>query len=538
MIAVVNELSVRQPLLRQNHLADLLLLRRVAVALVILALGLLLALAPVEMSLLLLLAFGLCIAIVLEPSAGLCLLLLILPFSQTRQITMAGVRVGAAEILLALTLCAWLARMAARQEIRLPSAPLALPLLAFMAVQLLSLPASPSFREGLPELVKWLEMLLLYLLVVGHVRPTHVPWLLGSALLAGTLQALLGAYQFLGGIGPEPFVIMGRFVRAYGTYSQPNPYAGYLGLVTPLALSVAVWATGRSWSQMVCGRRPLARQLLHHGPKAIFLVGITALMVVAMGMSWSRGAWLGLAASSVVVCTLRSRRTTLLLLLVATLVGAAATLSGLAPAPNAVLERLTDLGDHVRYAVGGDISRVEVTDANFAVLERVAHWQAAWRMFAARPWLGVGIGNYAAAYPTFAVPRWADPLGHAHNIYLHFLAETGLLGLTAYLVLFAAAAVKVWRARTASRGFSRALAIGVLAMLAHLAVHSLVDNLYVQGTYLHIAAVLGIVHVAAFGEPGRQAAAARSDRHLTAPDPLREPVSGDPADHNSARAGG
>jgi len=167
----------------------------------------------------------------------------------------------------------------------------------------------------------------------------------------------------------------------------------------------------------------------------------------------------------------------------------------------------------------------------------VAHWQAAWRMFAARPWLGVGIGNYAVAYPTFAVPRWADPLGHAHNIYLHFLAETGLLGLTAYLILFAAAAVQVWRARMTSGGFSRALAIGALAMLAHLAVHSLVDNLYVQGTYLHIAAVLGIVQVAAFGELGRPTSAPRSDRHLTTPDPLREPAFRNRANHSS-KAGG
>jgi putative inorganic carbon (HCO3(-)) transporter len=162
-----------------------------------------------------------------------------------------------------------------------------------------------------------------------------------------------------------------------------------------------------------------------------------------------------------------------------------------------VLERLTDLGDHVRYAIGGDVSAVEITDANFAVLERVAHWQAAWRMFTAHPWLGVGIGNYAKAYASFALPRWSEPLGHAHNIYLHFLAETGLLGLAAYLVLIASAAAQLWRARTVSRGFSRALAIGALAMLAHLAVHSLVDNLYVQGTYLHVAAVLGIAHVAA-----------------------------------------
>ena len=30
-------------------------------------------------------------------------------------------------------------------------------------------------------------------------------------------------------------------MRAYGTFQQPNPYAGYLGLTLPLAFSVALW---------------------------------------------------------------------------------------------------------------------------------------------------------------------------------------------------------------------------------------------------------------------------------------------------------
>jgi len=36
----------------------------------------------------------------------------------------------------------------------------------------------------------------------------------------------------------------------------------------------------------------------------------------------------------------------------------------------------------------------------------MAHWQAAWEMFAAHPWPRVGIGNYAVAYPSYALPRW------------------------------------------------------------------------------------------------------------------------------------
>jgi hypothetical protein len=48
---------------------------------------------------------------------------------------------------------------------------------------------------------------------------------------------------------------MGRFMRAYGTFRQPNPYAGYLGYLAPVAVSLAVMLLGeavrcRRWSRL------------------------------------------------------------------------------------------------------------------------------------------------------------------------------------------------------------------------------------------------------------------------------------------------
>ena len=82
--------------------------------------------------------------------------------------------------------------------------------------------------------------------------------------------------------------------------------------------------------------------------------------------------------------------------------------------------------------MGPDPAATEITDQNFSVLERLAHWQAGIRMFNGAPWLGIGIGNYGVVYPSFALPHWYDPLGHAHNLYINFLAETGILGTVAF----------------------------------------------------------------------------------------------------------
>jgi putative inorganic carbon (HCO3(-)) transporter len=144
-----------------------------------------------------------------------------------------------------------------------------------------------------------------------------------------------------------------------------------------------------------------------------------------------------------------------------------------------------------------DVASVEVNDANWAVIERMAHWQAAVGMFTDHPWLGVGIGNYPVAYPQYAVGRWRDPLGHAHNYYLNIAAEAGIVGLGAYLLLFGTCFVVAWRTIQHAQGYWRAVALGALGILVHLSVHNLFDNLFVHSMAVQLGLVLGLLFLAA-----------------------------------------
>jgi O-antigen ligase len=81
----------------------------------------------------------------------------------------------------------------------------------------------------------------------------------------------------------------------------------------------------------------------------------------------------------------------------------------------------------------GDMRGMPISTDNFAIVERLAHWQAALNMGRAHPWIGVGLGSYEAAYADYGIPSWPRPLGHAHNDYLNLLAETGIIGLVTYL---------------------------------------------------------------------------------------------------------
>ena len=384
-----------------------------------------------------------------------------------------------ADLLLAAGVTLWFVDGARRRTLRLHGGLVPALVLLWVGAQFLSTLAALDFAEAAAEVIKWLELLVLLLVVPAMVPPGRALWVAAALVAGGVGQALLGLYQFYFQVGPDWFVLFDRYMRAYGSFGQPNPFAGYLGLTLPVALSMSLWALGEWWRQD--GERQAA---LWWGG----YFGVATLMIAAgLLASWSRGAWVGAAAGLLVVVALRSRRTAAAVgvLLVA---GLFAGLFGsfrpdLVPAPLA--SRVADLPAYFGMA---DVLNQPVTDDNFAVVERVAHWYAAGKMWELSPWVGVGPGNYGITYPQVRLPRWEEPLGHAHNIYLNVLAETGLVGLLFFLLFWLVTLGWIWRTVRACGSDRRAsaLALGVLGIFVHATVHHLFDNLFVQGMVLHL----------------------------------------------------
>jgi O-antigen ligase len=82
------------------------------------------------------------------------------------------------------------------------------------------------------------------------------------------------------------------------------------------------------------------------------------------------------------------------------------------------------------------IATILEPDRNPGVALRLSAWRDAVRLFRSRPITGTGLGTYdevtyrlegTTADPFFRQKGW-----HAHNVYLHLLAETGILGLLAW----------------------------------------------------------------------------------------------------------
>ena len=468
--------------LRESSLFYTLLALGIGVALVIL---------PLPWAFILLTGCILTIGVLLRPALAYPLLALSIPFGSLREIPIGPAKVGITELLLGLLAAVWLARKVALRERWRGPGPLWGFFLIFYGVILFSTLQALSLGYALKELIKWGEVFLLYLIVYTTLREGEIPWVIGGLLLAGAAEALVGIYQFFTQTGPEHFIILGRFMRAYGHFMQPNPFGGYMGLAMPLA---AGWGIG--WVMERLGQEENARAFAWLGWAMMGFIA-AALTGAALVMSWSRGAWLGAAAALAVVGSLYSRRVAFASLAAVALLGTLIVLSGVGVVPAAVAQRFQDIPAFFGMV---DVRTVEITDENYALVERLAHWDAAIRMWSDHLWLGVGIGNYEPVYPAYALPRWPEPLGHSHNYYLNIAAEAGLVGLVSYLLLWGAIFFYTWRAIRRNRGWKRGLAVGIMGVFTHLSVHNLFDNLYVHGMYLHIAVLLGITGVLFFDD--------------------------------------
>jgi O-antigen ligase len=447
------------------------------------------------------------LVVVRWPLAGLGIALVLGPFGALENIIFGNALLDSGQIVLLLAIGSWLAASLARRRIWLARTPVNWPLALFLLVAAVSLIGADSLPLGLRELLKWVEVGLIVLLAVDVATdggldfrrlPSTVRWLLAFLLLAGLVQAVVGIWQFgPRGTGPEHFLVLGRFYRAYGTFEQPNPFGGYMNLTALPALG-ALWGLLMARVSRRDGTHDRRPTILSPSNSWLFALGLVATAgSLALAFSWSRGAWLGFIAGVAVLVLFSARRWWVglgLLVMGVVLVGGGlvgGVAAGFGPAQS-LADRLLGFRDDFTF---GDVRGVDINDANYSVLERLAHWQAAIDMARDDLWTGVGFGNYEAAYPRYALINWPAALGHAHNYYLNLLAEVGVTGLLAYLLLWGVIVAQTVWVMSRLPWPDRGIALGLLAAWTALAVHHLVDKLYVNNIYLHLGAMIALLQL-------------------------------------------
>lgn len=455
---------------------------------------LLVSFLPTHIALALVVGGIILVATTVKQEVGIYLLVFSVPFGSVAEVDLGAISVTPTEFLIALTAISWALKIVSQREARMTVAPLVWPLLGFIAILLLSATGASSLPLAFKEVAKWLELLLAFLFVSNFITERRQAVLILACLLAATfLEALLGWYQFVARSGPEGFLIADRFLRAYGTFGQPNPFAGYLSFtLTFLGGLVIVWLANRR------GKKISKAFNLCLFAGAVILVGIL--------MSFSRGALVGLVVAFAVMGIIVSRRSLGYLVLSLFVGSLLLTLGAFQLLPQALVERLSVVTENFSLF---DARDVVVTPDNWAIVERMAIWQSAWDMFLSQPVLGIGPGNFPELYPDYALPHWPDAPPHAHNFYLNTLTEGGVLGLIGYVAflmaffVFASHAYRKTRAADTQRLVSRrGLVLGVIGAMVGLLVHNFFDNLYVHSISTEVGLVMGLIAVAGRGWSG------------------------------------
>ncbi len=401
---------------------------------------------------------------------------------------------------------AWARRHPIARQFAWP--PVLTPLLFFVIAGALTAFSAWSLASWVTEWLKWLQMLLIAYAIFDLGRTFGWRWFVFALVMSALSNAVVGIYQYFGGSGALHLLINPTTpnFRAFGTFGQPNPFGGFMGVIAPLAVTAALgygWSLWRGWRG---GDRVRTETVVG----LLFYFAASIVICTSLIMSWSRGAWLGFAVSMAVIMLVLPRKATVSVALAAgvLLVVGGVYASGRLPA--AITTRLSTITEDI-FAVR-DARGVDITPDNYAVVERLAHWQAAVEMATAHPWLGVGLGNYEIAYPQYRLINWEFPLGHAHNYYLNVLAETGIIGLTAYAGFFLSLVKYSLRVRQHPDTGSRLIAIGILATWVYLSIHSLTDNLYVNNVFIHLSVTIGIVCLLNGDIPNRMPTRGRKSR--------------------------
>lgn len=442
--------------------------------LLMLPLGLALALLPPALTLSVAAGAGGALVLLSRPRWALYLLALTVPYQSLLDVRLYDVSVSVTEVVSALLVLGWTTWLAAGHAIRPPRSAVIMAMAALLATFALSALGATNLMLAAKEMLKWVELAAVYLAGVSLLEtPAHRRTLLLWLVSASVSQALLGLTQSVTRWGPGHFMIGDVLMRAYGTFEQPNPFGGYLGLTLPVVVALALFGNqSKPWQRLV--------------NVAAATIGLALLITL------SRGAWIGQVVGLLLVVAAGSaaaRRAVVTFGMLGTMLLAGlwtllpAELSGRA---SSVVGTALDLGS-LRDAL--------VTPDNWAVLERRSQWFAGWQMFQDRPFLGVGIGNYNAVYDDYRLDQWPIALGHAHNHYLTVAAEAGLAGLLTYLA-FLVTAFRSGREsfRLAPDPMGRALALGILGSLAAFATHSMFDVLFVHGMGVTLGLMLALLH--------------------------------------------
>ncbi|MFW6005966.1 MAG: O-antigen ligase family protein [Candidatus Bipolaricaulota bacterium] len=398
----------------------------------------------------------------------------------------------------------WLIDLFLNEEEEISLTRLSIPVGLLVISGLLSLINAPSKGVVLQSLGLLVYFYLVYLLIVNTIKTeSEAKYLLITLITSGVGGTVYGLLQYLGIVrGAHGFAARaGSIISVMGNQNYLGGFISYLFI--PVVALVLI------------SRSKILKTYL------ILSLGLFFFLLFPIG---ARGAWLSLVFASLVFAAgllyykpIDNPRKLWLTLLVIVLVLFVAYLFASAPGPlNSVLSYSAPKDGDGSWGVFTPVIRPLVEELVEKGGARVEDWYIGLEMLKDHPLVGIGLGNYKIKFLEYRgkflttekgrdfggfIPRGAQ----AHNEYVQFTAEMGIIGLIVIVAAIIMLLVNIF-ARVGHPGPSDqwsvrilglALAGGVIGYLIHSGVSF---PAHLPASSFAVVAFLGVINSEAFGE--------------------------------------
>jgi O-antigen ligase len=262
---------------------------------------------------------------------------------------------------------------------------------------------SDNYAKGLAELKKYWNVLLCGLLFACPMSSTNRKRLIIVFFLAACLAGLMGMLQHFG-------ILFEKWKgwRAHG-FTHPIHYAGILAFACSTSLMMLL----------------IKNNVFSSLKERVFLVLTVSLSLTGILLSQTRGVWLALIASCLIVLFIYNFKKAVIYL--AVMIALSASVFA---ASDGLMKRAHSIVASARYFYSED-DRLKKPP-------RYDVWKGALIIFKESPVLGTGTGDFTEDMDRLVSEGKINKktnTRHAHNIYLQWLATQGIVGLLSLVAL-------------------------------------------------------------------------------------------------------
>ncbi len=258
--------------------------------------------------------------------------------------------------------------------------------LPFMLCILLSALKSMEFSLTVKEIVRWLELIVVYFLTINLINDDKkVRVILYSMILTTVIVSVWGIINYLSGV----VTIDGR-KGAFSLFGHQNAFAGYVNLIIPILFGMLMTCT------LLCERITLG----------VFIM----LTIATWFLTFSKSGWLSLIITMILVLFLTRTKKKVTFLLVMLLMSFA----------------IVFFSSNIKSYFINRVQSVRNIET------RIGVYPTGFSMVKDDLFFGIGVGNYPLIIKKFSV-RTEFKQTNLHSLYLQVFVEAGLMGLCAFI---------------------------------------------------------------------------------------------------------